>query len=260
VVVEKGGTTVVKSWWTLLRAEWDRIAGVALLVGGGVALVLGYRGVADSPFVSAQLPYVISGGFGGLLLCGLGIAVLVMADLHDEWRKLDRIESAIAGHRIERPLETPDEPPPAPEARRVALDRRRATLGAGLALGLALLGAGWARAAGTARSGVAYQGMAIGSSAIVVAVAAMTVVLAGRRAELARRRSVLLGGWLTSVGPLPGPGSGAAEETAGQVFIASTSRRFHRWSCPSLSGVEATPVRRDAVPPGLEPCGICGAS
>ena len=45
-----------------LRAQWDRIAGVALIAAGGLLLVIGYWGVSGSPFVAEQLSYVISGG------------------------------------------------------------------------------------------------------------------------------------------------------------------------------------------------------
>ena len=247
----------MKSLWTLLRAEWDRATGVVLVIGGAVALFLGYQGVADSPFVSAQLPYIISGGFGGVLLCGVGVALLVMADLHDEWRKLDRIEDAIVGHRMSAPFDSPDPSPPKP----VTVDRHRAGIGAGMVLGLALLATGWARAAGSTRPAVGYQGVAVGSSALVLTLATIAAAIVSRRAELTRRRTVLLSGWLSSRPATPPP---AAETTAGNeppyVFIAPGSRRFHRSRCPALAGLDPAAVERDAVPSGLVPCGICGAS
>jgi hypothetical protein len=83
--------------WVLLRAEWERVLGVLLITVGGVGLLLGYRGVAESVFVGQQLAYVVSGGLGGVFLGAVGVGMLVSADLHDEWRKLDRIESAIRG-------------------------------------------------------------------------------------------------------------------------------------------------------------------
>jgi hypothetical protein len=53
------------------------VAGIA----GGVALVLGYFGVSGTLDPGKQLPYVISGGAGGLFLLGLGAALLFSADL-----------------------------------------------------------------------------------------------------------------------------------------------------------------------------------
>jgi hypothetical protein len=262
VLEEEGGARAVKSWWTLLRAEWDRVAGVALLIGGGVAIFLGYRGVADSPFVSVQLPYIISGGFGGLVLCGVGAAFLVMADLHDEWRKLDRIEAAILDHWMDAPLGSPGPSSPGPSSPApAAIDRPRAGLGVGLGLVVAVLAAGWERAAGSTRPAVGYQGVAVGSVAVVLTLAAATVLVVGRRSALARRRTALLGGWLTSREALPPLArDGRPDREPEQVLIAAASRRFHRPHCPTLAGLDAAAVRRDAVPRGLDPCGICGAT
>ena len=82
---------------TWLRAEWDRVLGFTLIAFGAVLLVLGYLGVSDSPYVAEQLSYIVSGGLGGLFLLGAGATLLILADLHDEWRKLDRVEAMLAG-------------------------------------------------------------------------------------------------------------------------------------------------------------------
>jgi hypothetical protein len=82
---------------TWLRAEWDRVLGFTLIAMGAVLLVLGYIGVSDSPYVAEQLSYIVSGGLGGLFLLGAGATLLILADLHDEWRKLDRVEAILSG-------------------------------------------------------------------------------------------------------------------------------------------------------------------
>jgi hypothetical protein len=82
---------------TWLRAEWDRVLGFTLIALGAVLLVLGYIGVSDSPYVAEQLSYIVSGGLGGLFLLGAGATLLILADLHDEWRKLDRVEALLSG-------------------------------------------------------------------------------------------------------------------------------------------------------------------
>ncbi|MGH2668639.1 MAG: hypothetical protein ACRDH5_05890 [bacterium] len=88
-----------------LRAEWDRVAGFALIILGAVFLVLGYIGVSDSPYMVENLSYITSGGIGGLFMLGAGATLLVSADLHDEWRKLDRVEDAIrSGVTVPAPL------------------------------------------------------------------------------------------------------------------------------------------------------------
>lgn len=80
---------------TWLRSEPDRVLAWLAIALGAVALLFGYRGVSNSLFVGKELAYIISGGLGGLFLLGLGIGLLLSADLRDEWHKLDRIEEAI---------------------------------------------------------------------------------------------------------------------------------------------------------------------
>jgi len=94
--VSESRSTDIKTW---LRAEWDRVAGVVLVVIGAIALVLGYQGVANSGYVAEQLAYVVSGGLGGLFCLGLGAVFLLRSDLHDHWRQLDRVEAAIRRER-----------------------------------------------------------------------------------------------------------------------------------------------------------------
>lgn len=85
---------------TWLRAEWDRIAAAVLIAVGSVLVVVGYIGAKGTPYAVEALSYIASGGIWGIFCLGLGVGLLVSGDLHDEWRKLDRIESAIRG----RPL------------------------------------------------------------------------------------------------------------------------------------------------------------
>src|SRR6266699_5206083 len=84
-----------------LRAEWDRAAAVALVVLGLIFVAVGYNGVANSPYVAEELAYLASGAVGGLFLLGAGALLWLSADLHDEWRKLDRIEAAIRGEALQ---------------------------------------------------------------------------------------------------------------------------------------------------------------
>jgi hypothetical protein len=78
-----------------LRLEWDRVAAWVLVVGGVVALIVGWIGVSGTAYSAEQLPYIISGGVGGVILIAVGAALWLSADLRDEWHKLDRIEEAI---------------------------------------------------------------------------------------------------------------------------------------------------------------------
>jgi hypothetical protein len=78
-----------------LRLEWDRALAIVLVIAGAGALIAGWVGVSGSAYAAGQLPYIISGGIGGIFLLGVGATLWLSADLRDEWRKLDRIEEAL---------------------------------------------------------------------------------------------------------------------------------------------------------------------
>lgn len=79
----------------LLRNQWDRAAAVALLAGGGLALLLGWLGVSGTVFTFKQIPFLISGGLVGVCLIVVAAAAWVSADLRDEWRKLDELSDTL---------------------------------------------------------------------------------------------------------------------------------------------------------------------
>lgn len=79
---------------TFLRTQWDRVAAWVAVGLGAVMLVLGWTGVTSTPYAFEQIPYVISGGLGGIFLLGVGAMLWISADLRDEWRKLDEIARA----------------------------------------------------------------------------------------------------------------------------------------------------------------------
>lgn len=78
-----------------LRAQWDRALGIGLMLAGGLAVVLGWVGVSASVYPAEQLPFIISGGIGGLVLLGAGATFWLSADLRDEWRHLDGLEERV---------------------------------------------------------------------------------------------------------------------------------------------------------------------
>jgi len=80
---------------TLLRSQWDRVLAIASVIAGVIVLIAGYVGVSNSGYSAEQLPYIISGGIGGIFLLGLGAVLWLSADLRDEWRLLDEIREAI---------------------------------------------------------------------------------------------------------------------------------------------------------------------
>jgi hypothetical protein len=80
----------------LVTKQWDRLAALSLTVVGAIMLISGWVGVSGTNILSNQAPYVMSGGLGGIFLLGVGATLWISADLRDEWRKLDRIEKALA--------------------------------------------------------------------------------------------------------------------------------------------------------------------
>jgi hypothetical protein len=86
----------IRTW---LRTHWDRVAAWASVLLGAIVLLVGWQGASTTPFPAEQLPYILSGGIGGALLIALGAALLISADLRDEWQKLDRIERILAQQR-----------------------------------------------------------------------------------------------------------------------------------------------------------------
>ena len=79
-----------------LRVQWDRALAVTLLVAGALALIVGWTGISDEVFAARQLPYLLSGGIGGLFLLGVGATLWLSADMRDEWHQLRRIEARMA--------------------------------------------------------------------------------------------------------------------------------------------------------------------
>jgi hypothetical protein len=87
-----------------LREQWDRVAAVVAVTVGALMLLLGWVGVEGKIYLGQQMPYVVSGGLGGIFVLGIGAVLWLSADMRDEWRKLDdvdatllRIEAAQAG-------------------------------------------------------------------------------------------------------------------------------------------------------------------
>jgi hypothetical protein len=79
----------------LLRVHWDRVTAWVLVGAGVVAMIVGWVGASATPYTPEQIPYMLSGGLGGLFLLGVGAMLWLSADLRDEWRKLDRIDEAL---------------------------------------------------------------------------------------------------------------------------------------------------------------------
>jgi hypothetical protein len=278
---------------TWLRAEWDRVLGFTLIGLGAVLLVLGYVGVSSSPYVAEQLSYIVSGGLGGLFLLGAGATLLILADLHDEWRKLDRVEAMLAGEipfptRVQtngaapapspapampspapapaapspalmvETTPTPPEGQPAPAAGRpgptAAAVFRRERFTLGIGL---LLAVAVLFGSWAKASGVDQPKPAI--AALGVAVFGLVLVALGAvGSTLTVKRHVQL-----RKARLFGPWLAedapvaAAPVAAGSLVVAAGLSRYHRAGCPSVTGLAVRTVARGNIPGGLAPCQLC---
>jgi len=79
-----------------VRVQWDRATGAACVLAGAATLVAGWAQVSRSVYASQQVPYLLSCGLGGLFLLGVGATLWLSADLRDEWRHLDGLETRLA--------------------------------------------------------------------------------------------------------------------------------------------------------------------
>jgi hypothetical protein len=99
-------------------------AGVCTAVGVVVVLV-GYLGVRNESDVALQIPYLLSGGLGGLALVGLGALGLLQYQLRvqarnnarlieelDAWKEsaLTEVRRFLEGAEIEVSIEAPAQP------------------------------------------------------------------------------------------------------------------------------------------------------
>ncbi len=72
-----------------LRLAPQLLLAIGLAAAGIVAVIVGWVGVSRKVEVWEQMPYLISGGFGGAILVGLGIAVYIAHEHAEDRRQRD---------------------------------------------------------------------------------------------------------------------------------------------------------------------------
>ena len=276
-----------------LRAEWDRVAGYGCVVAGVVLLVAGFVGVRTSADVIDEISYLVTGGIGSIFLLGVGATLLLSADLHDDFRKLHRVERKL--DRVERLLlaehpelvdvgdgpsdAEPDGRPvaaagadPAPQpaiaagARAtLAVRRGRVFAGLGIAVAALLFGAGALRTSHQASTDhmAGPVGVALGGALLVALVAA--VMVAQLRATVEQRKGAVFGGWLVENATGRGDAAFTAVDApgaqpvavAGAVFVVPGFPFYHRPGCQLLAGRAVTQADPAAPPAGTSPCRLC---
>jgi hypothetical protein len=258
-----------------LRAEWDRVAGYGCVLAGGALLVAGFVGVRTSPDVIDEISYLVTGGIGSVFLLGVGATLLLSADLHDDFRKLHRVEEKL--DRVERLLlaqhpeliDAGDVPPvnggPAPGAPATRPVRRaRLFAGIGMAVGAVLLVAGALRTGHQASTDhmAGSVGVALAGALVVALVAA--VMVAQLRATVEHRKAAVFGAWLDGSATGGTDAAFTAVEAAAQpvaaaraVFVVPGLPFYHRPGCPLLADRTVTRADPANPPAGTSPCRLC---
>jgi hypothetical protein len=248
---------------TWLRSQWDRVAGCACIATGAGCMIVGAVQISRSPSILSQLSYIGSAALIGLFLTIVGVGLLVTADLHDEWRKLDRIEAAIrdSGPAPVTPATTTADAPGSAVEPGQAFWRQlpsRALRPAPVllsAVGAIGLSAGFLRTSRTLDLDRAFQGMALSVTGLVSLALATAAIVVSLRREVGARMVGALGGWAAaSAPPAESKRSPAPADT---VLLVPELRRYHRPSCLAVAGLGTTALSPADVGPGMRPCGIC---
>jgi hypothetical protein len=89
-----------------IRNQWDRVGAWVCVVAGALMVLFAWVGASKTPYTVEQIPYIISGGIGGLFLLGLGAMLWVSADLRDQWRTMEQIRTGQAAEAAEGEVDT----------------------------------------------------------------------------------------------------------------------------------------------------------
>lgn len=265
-----------------LRAEWDRVAGYAFVLAGAVALVFGFVGVRAAADVVDEISYLVTGGIGAIFLLGVGATLLLSADLHDDFRKLDRVEGKLdaihqalverhpdlvvdvrpaapdasggAGAAVSagRPAVAPRQTAPAVGASGLLAVRRfrRLVLAGGIgALGLFLAGALVTANQTTTDHMAGGVGLALSGGMLVAVLAG--VMVGQLKGRLERQTLAALGPWLAEAA------TATTQVAASEVWVVDGLSLYHRAGCRALEGRAAAGQARAVLTAGLRPCGLC---
>jgi hypothetical protein len=80
-----------------LRRDWRArltrpVVGWVLAALGALFILLGYLGVAHEALVAKQIPYLVSGGIGGMVLVAVGAFLLGTDDVRKQLEKVEKLE------------------------------------------------------------------------------------------------------------------------------------------------------------------------
>jgi hypothetical protein len=97
---------------------------------GFLVIIIGWFGVSGQALVAKQLPYLISGGIGGIAIVGVGAAYVAVEQIRRDSGRLDRLERMVEDlHAVL--LARPDASPVANGTPKAAFDQEASSNGAG---------------------------------------------------------------------------------------------------------------------------------
>jgi len=194
-----------------------------LIAAGGISVVVGWVQVSAATGPGAQVSYLVSGGFTGLLLGLAGASALLTADLADRERLLEGRSPAVPTRRRHGPL----------------------VIAAGV-LAAVLVALGWNGASAASDGSSALPGALLAAVGVALAGTAVSTNIADWSRRLDGAADVLESA----------AGAVGADDDASAI-VAPGLTRFHRPGCLALLGVDERAVGRNSVDPSLRPCGIC---
>lgn len=82
-------------FWRWVRdATWP-LAGWIVAGIGLIFIIAGYLGISREALVAKQMPYLVSGGIGGIALVGAGAALIRMDELRTQRKRIDELEAMV---------------------------------------------------------------------------------------------------------------------------------------------------------------------
>ena len=69
--------------------------GWILIAAGAICMIVGYLGVSREAIPAKQIPYLVSGGIGGIFLAVLGAYFLGTQEMRNDSGRLDRLEQMV---------------------------------------------------------------------------------------------------------------------------------------------------------------------
>jgi hypothetical protein len=98
-------------FWRWVGRATRPVVGWVLTGIGALALLIGYLGISREAIVAKQIPYLISGGIGGLALLIIGAVFLGTEDVRRDAARLDRLEAMVEQLHAALLVADPSTPP-----------------------------------------------------------------------------------------------------------------------------------------------------